>query len=471
MPEDLNDKLTEHGRVASHPARTTSPLLVAPTTTSEFNTLSLPLPAVACIQMADVLFEFDSSFVLPEAGIILKDLPTLRKDKAGKNGDLPPLGVFGHADPEGDDEYNKKLSGRRAKAIYGLLTHNVGLWTTLLHSPMGGDDWLRKGALGTMRKTLGASDKAKESDLITAYMSLLFPNQLAKSDFLARGADAQGKGDFQGCSRFNLLIALSQADEKGLPEKKRNLENRPNRRVVIFLFRPGSKVTAKLWPCPNADEPSAGCKTQFFVTPPPGDQRRKLGSEQREHAKLADTTNDTFACAFYDEISHLSPCEKPVPPFECCRHRGIVVSNVDPSGIGRLQVKVPDLLGPEPVFAMPSVPFAGPRVGLFMMPPVGASVWVEFEAGDTARPIWCGCFWAAGEAPAEAAQPANKFIKTVNASLLIAETPGGSVTIAGAAGGQVLFNQNGIDISDNQGAQIDLTGHTANFNLDALEVD
>ncbi len=41
MPEDLNNKLTEHGRVASHPARTTSPLLVAPATTSEFNTLGM----------------------------------------------------------------------------------------------------------------------------------------------------------------------------------------------------------------------------------------------------------------------------------------------------------------------------------------------------------------------------------------------------------------------------------------------
>ena len=186
---------------------------------------------------------------------------------------------------------------------------------------------------------------------------------------------------------------------------------------------------------------------------------------------MADTTNDTFACAFYDEISHLSPCEKPVPPFECCRHRGVVVDNADPSGIGRLQVTVPDLLGPDPVFAMPSVPFAGPGVGLYMMPPVGANVWVEFEAGDTTRPIWCGCFWGAGEAPAEASLPANKFIKTVQASLLIAETAGGSVTIAATPGGQVFFNKNGIDISDNQGAEIDLGGPTANFNTGALEVD
>ena len=36
---------------------------------------------------------------------------------------------------------------------------------------------------------------------------------------------------------------------------------------------------------------------------------------------------------------------------------------------------------------MPSSPYAGPGVGLFIVPPVGANVWVEFEGGDLDYPI------------------------------------------------------------------------------------
>ena len=46
------------------PVRPVQPLLLAPTTSNEFNTVGLPLPAVACVQLTDILFEFDSSFPL-----------------------------------------------------------------------------------------------------------------------------------------------------------------------------------------------------------------------------------------------------------------------------------------------------------------------------------------------------------------------------------------------------------------------
>ena len=43
---------------------------------------------------------------------------------------------------------------------------------------------------------------------------------------------------------------------------------------------------------------------------------------------------------------------------------------------------------------------AGNGVGFFAIPPKGANVWVEFEGGDPDQPIWSGCFWGIGEAPA-----------------------------------------------------------------------
>lgn len=302
-------KDSEHGNVGSHPARPVAPLVVAPTTAAEFNTLSLPLPAVACLKLADILFEFDSSFVLPAVAKILSDLAGLREQHKNKKNDLPPLGVFGHADPVGEDEYNKRLSGRRAKAIYGLLAHELALWKSLANNPAGGDNWADKKTVDTMKQFLGPTAPSGEDALLTAYMAALFPNALPKSAFLAQGKGVKGKGDFQGCSRFNPLLTLAMSDDANLPHSERNAQNEINRRVVIFLFRPGSKIDPTLWPCPNADEPTTGCRLQFFVTPPKGDDRRRLGSKKREHKDLIDTPGDTFACRFYDEISHLSPCE------------------------------------------------------------------------------------------------------------------------------------------------------------------
>lgn len=83
------------------------------------------------------------------------------------------------------------------------------------------------------------------------------------------------------------------------------------------------------------------------------------------------------------------------------KHRGKVELNLDPLGLGRLQVSVADVMGDGSLaWAMPCLPGAGPGVGIFSIPPVGANVWIEFERGDPDYPIWCGGFWDVGDAPA-----------------------------------------------------------------------
>lgn len=73
------------------------------------------------------------------------------------------------------------------------------------------------------------------------------------------------------------------------------------------------------------------------------------------------------------------------------KYRGKVESNEDPLGLGRVQVSVPSVLGEGTrAWAMPCVPYAGAGVGVFLIPPAQANVWVEFEAGDPAFPIWAG---------------------------------------------------------------------------------
>jgi uncharacterized protein involved in type VI secretion and phage assembly len=83
------------------------------------------------------------------------------------------------------------------------------------------------------------------------------------------------------------------------------------------------------------------------------------------------------------------------------KYRGVVADNADPTARGRLQVRVPAVLGELAVWAMPCVPYAGAGVGFYCLPEPEAGVWVEFEAGDPSFPIWVGCFWADDELPDE----------------------------------------------------------------------
>src|SRR5690242_3540588 len=118
--KQLTQIVTDSGIAADHDALQEQRAMVGPATASEFNTIKAGLVPIACWRVEDMRFEFDSSFVMPEIAAELRQLAALRKR-------LPesPLSVFAHADPVGDDVYNKTLSGRRAIAIYALLTRRV----------------------------------------------------------------------------------------------------------------------------------------------------------------------------------------------------------------------------------------------------------------------------------------------------------------------------------------------------------
>ena len=121
------------------------------------------------------------------------------------------------------------------------------------------------------------------------------------------------------------------------------------------------------------------------------------------------------------------------------KYRGIVVNNMDPLGIGRLQATVPEVLGEIPSgWAVPCVPYAGTGSGLYAIPPVGAGVWIEFEAGDTSRPIWVGAWWAAGEVPmdehATPSQPTTKILRSEFGLLVKLDDVQQTITLSDALG-------------------------------------
>lgn len=152
------------------------------------------------------------------------------------------------------------------------------------------------------------------------------------------------------------------------------------------------------------------------------------------------------------------------------KYRGSVVNNIDPNQVGRLQVEVPAVYGPNTLnWAMPSVPYAGPDQGFYMIPPVGARVWVEFEGGDIDAPIWSGCFWGQGECPGNL--PQTRLLKTPTATVTMDElNPAAPVVIETVAGNRVTITATGITLETSGGARIEMTGPQVNVNSGALEV-
>jgi uncharacterized protein involved in type VI secretion and phage assembly len=161
------------------------------------------------------------------------------------------------------------------------------------------------------------------------------------------------------------------------------------------------------------------------------------------------------------------------------KYRGLVLNNIDPMQMNRLQVQVPDVAGLIPVtWAMPCVPLAGLQNGMVALPIIGSGVWVEFEQGDPDYPIWVGCFWgSAAEVPALAhATPPGLSAITLQTplqnGLTISDLPGptGGIMLKSATGATLIVNDTGIYIQNGKGASIMMTGPTVNVNAGALTI-
>ena len=161
------------------------------------------------------------------------------------------------------------------------------------------------------------------------------------------------------------------------------------------------------------------------------------------------------------------------------KYRGTVINNVDPMMEGRLLVEVPDVLSLSPSsWALPCVPLAGPTgppMGVYLVPPIGAGVWIEFEKGDPDYPVWVGCRWgsAAGVPTlALAGLPVSPNIVMQTAgqtAVVISDVPAMGVMLKSAAGtSMILVNDIGITIQTT--GLLTLTGTTVAINQTALVI-
>jgi len=159
------------------------------------------------------------------------------------------------------------------------------------------------------------------------------------------------------------------------------------------------------------------------------------------------------------------------------KYRGTVIQNSDPMQIGRILAQIPDVLGETPsAWAMPCVPIAGIQSGVFLVPPIGSQVWMEFEQGNPDYPIWTGGFWGiVADVPVSASTPQpippgqNIVLQTTGQNMLslsdAASTPvSGGIILKSSNGATILVNETGIYINNGQGSSITLVGPTIAVN-------
>jgi type VI secretion system (T6SS) baseplate-like injector VgrG len=171
------------------------------------------------------------------------------------------------------------------------------------------------------------------------------------------------------------------------------------------------------------------------------------------------------------------------PPY-LGKYRGTVLQNVDPEQRGRIQVSVPDVMSLVPTtWAEACIPLAGPTgppMGMYVVPIIGAGVWVEFEHGDPNRPVWTGCRWGSqADIPtmAKAGNPTDPNIviqSLLQHMIMISDMPPspatGGIILKSTTNAMIVVNDSGIYLSNGKGASIMLTGPTVTINNGALVI-
>jgi hypothetical protein len=118
-------------------------------------------------------------------------------------------------------------------------------------------------------------------------------------------------------------------------------------------------------------------------------------------------------------------------------------------------------------------------MGMFVVPPIGTGVWVEFESGDPNKPVWVGCrLGAESDVPlaGNAGIPAapNIVIQSLTQNrIVISSVPGEGVTIetvAGPLGPRIELTATGLKLSYGPTVSIELTPLGVSINGNALVV-
>lgn len=82
-------------------------------------------------------------------------------------------------------------------------------------------------------------------------------------------------------------------------------------------------------------------------------------------------------------------------------YQGVVTKIKDPEKRGRIKVKCPEVLGgdTESAWCDPMIPVAYDYGGDFCIPAINETVWIQFIAGDSNKPVYTGGWWSKDKSP------------------------------------------------------------------------
>ncbi|MGZ9159486.1 MAG: phage baseplate assembly protein V, partial [Nitrospira sp.] len=143
----------------------------------------------------------------------------------------------------------------------------------------------------------------------------------------------------------------------------------------------------------------------------------------------------------------------------------VVIDNVDPENLGRVQVQLPQMDESDQrsskIWARMATLMAGKNRGTWFIPDANDEVLVAFEAGDVRRPYVIGSLWSAISSPPETMDANNnkKLLRSRNGVTItlddqsgqerfIVETPGGQmVTLKDVPGSIEIRDSNGNSVT------------------------
>lgn len=140
---------------------------------------------------------------------------------------------------------------------------------------------------------------------------------------------------------------------------------------------------------------------------------------------------------------------------------------------GRLEVIAPaiyDETAPEAhAVARPCFPYAH-----FFVPEVDDQVWIAFENGDPAAPVWLGVWYPDGAVPAEAQvdPPVKRVIQSPKGQLVVIDDTEGSeqVILADKTGNRIELRTDGVLIKCVQNLTIDASGKQIEIKASKVDV-
>jgi hypothetical protein len=140
--------------------------------------------------------------------------------------------------------------------------------------------------------------------------------------------------------------------------------------------------------------------------------------DSRPEMKGLGFTEDFSRREDWDDIPSGAPDEVGGTRRYWGKYPGVVVNPIDPEMRCRLLVSVADVWGPNiSSWALPCLPYGGLSLGMYVVPAVGANVWVEFLHGNPDYPIWSG-FWFGSVA----ASPKTPITATPGAPIAVLES-------------------------------------------------